>query len=299
MNTEEYIEFNREVGQKVIMTDNCAWIFYDGYAHSFPQLEKANPDLSDFRQVFKHNINILLFRTDASFTNTYEYVFSGESYDLALFSSKIRNQIRKGMKSCIVRDADFESVSKRGFEINAATLKRHNRSIANLDNKDKWGTYISNFLNQKDVFVKGAYVGNNLIAYAIFLKVNGKYIIYHPFMDLEFSSSNPMNAILFSFISEIISREGRIEVSYGLASFAEKSGLDKFKRGMLFTEKPATRIAVIRKPLKWILNGATRYCLSLLGKTRLVNLDVIEKVDYLVASKDDYRKYIQYIRNTK
>ena len=300
MNTEDYLAFNRELGHKIIVTDSCAWIYYGTeYVHSFPQLDNVHPNHNDFSQVFQQNVNLLLFKTDTGFFNTQEYIFSGDSYDLALFDSKIRNQIRKGMKSCIVRDADFDTLSKRGLEINVSTLVRHKRSVEYLDNKDRWETYISKFLNRRDVYVKGAYVDDNLIGYIIFLQVKGKYIILHPFMDHSFSSLNPMNAILFTFINETISKEGSIEVSYGLASYTEKSGLDKFKRGMLFTSRPATRIVVMRPPLMWLLNGATRYCLSFLAKTKLIRMDLIEKVNYLVASKDDYKKYLRYIKNCK
>lgn len=296
MTNQEFINFSKELGHRIIQTRSCHWIFRDNsYALSFPTLDTVFPTQEELSDVFNNNINFLLFKTDIKQHNSAEYLFEGNNYGLEVFDSKIRNQIRKGLKTCVVKNADLDSMKKRGLEINQQTLGKHNRNVSYLGNRLEWENYISKHYHQPDVFIKGAYVDDTLVAYVIFVKVAERYIIFHPFMDMNYSSSNPMNALLYSFINEVISRERQISISYGLASFSEKVGLDKFKKGMLFYEKPVTRVPVVKPIYKLFINNFTKILLQSLIRMELATKSKLDVLDYLIRSKKLPEAYYEYL----
>lgn len=270
MTTSEYIDFNTELGHRIYKTKSCYWyLFNEGYAHSFPTLDNVFPTNEDFKEIFKKNVKFLLFRSEIPEYNTFEYVFKGNSYDLDLFDSKTRNQIRKGLKSCEILEGNKETIKTQGLNINKETLRRQKRSVDYLDQKGIWEKYIDHFFNKKDIFIRCAIVNTELAGYAIFIKVNNKYIVQHPFRHEKYSSSNPMNAILFTFINDIILKEGNIEITYGLASFLDKPGLDKFKKAMLFLEIEASRLAVVSNRFKLFFNYPLKFVFEIFNKIKM------------------------------
>jgi hypothetical protein len=296
MTTSEYIGFNIDLGFKIIEASSVNWLINDnGYAHSFPTLHKFNPEKTDIDLALKSGCRFLLFRGDTPVNNTFEYVYKGDRYDLEMFDSKIRNQIRKGISSCIIRDVDYKSITTKGLDINIQTLNRQKRKIAYLTDKEKWNKYIANYLNKKDIYIKGAYANDELIGYVIFIKLNDSYIIQHPFRNDVFSSLNPMNAILYNFINEIISTEKYIEITYGLASFEETHGLDKFKKGMLFSELPASRLAILSPFYSFIFNYTLSSFLRFLNKLNLINSKDLSVYYYLLEANQLYKKYYNEI----
>lgn len=292
MEIHEFVELNKKMGHRVVSTDNVSWLIRDDKtALSIPTLVDVTPSLSELEQVHKLGVRLISFKTQLANKNTFEYIFKGNSYNLDEFDSKIRNQIRKGLKSCVVKNAQLNDLVASGFKINQQTLARQQRSINYLVNKEEWQKYISVLSGYDDVVIKGAYVDGNLIAYAVFIKVLGKYYIYHPFMDHAFSASNPMNAILFDFINEVISADGEIEISYGLASYMEQKGLDKFKKGMLFTEVECTRIISIEPKIALLFNKIGLLIATILYNIRLIDREKFQKISYLVECRNFLKIY--------
>ena len=180
----------------------------------------------------------------------------------------------------------------QGILINRETLSRQNRSVTYLDSEEKWEKYISHFFDKKDVMIKCALVDDEIAGYAIFLKVNEKYIIQHPFRKEKYSSANPMNVLLYSVIKEIIRKEGSIEITYGLASFSDKPGLDKFKKAMLFSEKEATRLAVIPMRYNLIFNPCVNYLFKVISRLG-INNNYTASYQYLYKANRLFKKHYQ------
>jgi hypothetical protein len=292
MTTSEYVALNIDLGFKILEASTFYWLINErGYAHSFPTLENCNPTRSDINIAFKSKCKFLLFKSDINFSNTHEYIYRSDKYELDQFDSKIRNQIRKGLKSCVLKDVDADSMISQGLEINRKTLKRQGRDLAYLTDKQKWEKYICAFYSRKDVYIRGAFVNDKLIGYIIFIKLDNRYIIQHPFRDEDHSSLNPINAILYSFINEIIIKEKFVDITYGLASFEEHQSLDKFKKGMLFSNQPSARLAVIATPYKLLFNKLIYSTLKTLGKINLIRSSNLTVYFYLYEAVQLYKNY--------
>lgn len=297
MTTEEFIELNKDLGHKIINCNNYSWLVRDnGSAISLPTLTNIFPKKRDLELMLKKS-KVLTFKTKISTTNSSEFLFRGDSYEISDFKSKIRNQIRKGLSSCDVREAKIEELISKGLIINQRTLSKHKRGVVYLQEKLYWEKYIKTMRKNPDITILGAYVEEELVAYVVFIKVEDRYYIYHPFMDFKFSSSNPMNAILYTFINDIISKEGYIDISYGLASYIDKKGLDHFKKGMLFVEEPTTRITVLSFFYNLSINSLSIIFIRTLHRLRLVNSNFVDKVQYFYSEKKIYKTYLREITN--
>ena len=274
MNSIEFIELQKKTGLEFITTGSIHWMNSNkNYAVSSPALEFSNPTLDDLEQILsKKNIWFVNFICEFTENNTNEYSFTGSEYKLENFSSKIRNQIRKSLKSCEIKVPSFEEIVSQGIIINRETLSLHNRTVVYLTNEDLWMKYVKELMSSKDVYVYGAYVEGKLAAYAFFIKVNDKYYIYHPFSSRIYSKSAPMNGLLFTAINDFIKHDDTgVDVSYGLASFFSMQGLDKFKKGMLFKEEPVSRITVIDSRLSIFFNKYINKVFFVLSKINFIN----------------------------
>jgi hypothetical protein len=294
MNSNDFVELNKNLGHRVVYTQNHAWMFRnDKSVLSLPTLEDVFPSKIELNRLLSLGAKIVLFKTALPDKNCYEYVFTGDTYSIEHFESKIRNQIRKGLKDCTIADVTMDDMKVRGFNINLQILEKHHRTVDYLDDKAKWTNYITTLMQHKDVYIKGAYIDNGLAAYVIFINVGNKYYIYHPFMDKQYSASCPMNALLYTFINETLDRERTIDISYGLASYSEKSGLDKFKKGMLFRESECTRVVVVSNLTRLLINKHTHKLLKFLFRTKIIKESIITKFEYLLHNEKILDEYLR------
>jgi len=300
MRIDDFISLNIAFGHKIIKTKNCSWIIISKqYAHNFPSLENVYPDKSDFKEVFNSGVKLLLFKTEINTPNTVEYIFKGTEYHIETFKTKIRNEIRNSLKSCNVHKPSLETLKVDGFKINKSTLSKHDRSVPYLSDEKLWNKYCDVLYDKQDVHILGSFVDNVLSAYSIFFKVENKYYIYHPFTNYEYSKHHPLMALFFVFINQIITTEGFIYISYGIASFSDKPGLDMFKRKMNFIEDPITRIVVLNSRYSILVNSLTNWLLKICGELKIFGMKKVQTINFLFESKKWLLKYYKYLKNDK
>lgn len=297
MNTLEFTEFQKNLGFNQINTKMHHWIVLSNkLAISTPSLENSKPNKKEISELFKKGIKAVSFTVDMDEKNSYEYIYKGSDYSLEVFSSKIRNQIRKGLKSCEIRKPSAHDLKTQAVKINREILSKHERDVDYLTNDLLWSKYSQNLLETKDVYTYGAYVNEILVGYLFFIKVNNKYYVYHPYASREYSKECPMNALLFTAINDFIKNDKEVSVSYGLASFFEKHGLDHFKKGMLFMEKPITRLMAFSPFINLFFNDIALKILSLFSKKKNISIKYT-KYKVLLDANKLYKKYMN--DNTK
>ncbi len=293
MNSTEFIELQKKTGLEFVTTGSIHWMSANkNYAVASPALEVSRPALEDLKQILsKKNIWFVNFISEFTENNTNEYSFTGSKYKLENFSSKIRNQIRKSLKTCEIKIPSTEEIVKQGIIINRETLGLHNRTVVYLTDEGLWKKYVKALMSSKDVYVYGAYVEGKLAAYTFFIKVNDKYYIYHPFSSRTYSKFAPMNGLLFTAINDFIKNDPTgVTVSYGLASFFSMQSLDKFKKGMLFKEEPVSRITVIDARLSMFFNRYINKIFFVLSKIKFIG-PAYSKYNVIYKSSLLFRDY--------
>ena len=292
MTGKEFAKLQSNMGIDVVETDTMSWVFLKNmYAVATPSVEYSYPTKNDIKQILSHkNIWFCIFVSDKTESNTGEYLFEGDNYEMDAFHSKIRNQIRKSLKNCEIKTPPKQDVIKYGIEINREIMKLHGRNVDYLTEYSLWEKYVNELHDSKDVYTYAAYVEGVFAAYIFFIKVDNKYYIYHPFATRKFSKEAPMNGILYTAINDFIKRDGFVSVTYGLASFFTMSGLDKFKKGMLFSEKPMSRVTVLDKKISFLFNRYGDFLLSKLSFIPKV-ASFYEGYKILYSSSRLYRDY--------
>lgn len=252
MKNNELVSLYQKAGYSFYELNNIFYLNKGIIGYSFPTIDSVDLNNFNIKEISKRYL-FCLIKIDHAKKNCNEYIFTGNNYKLDDFHSKIRNQIRKGLKECIIRRPTLGELLQYGLEINNDTLKRHKQKIKILQNPSKWEKYISAFYNDSLVHVLGAFTEDKMIGYILAIKTEKKYYVLHPFFNKQFSSLCPMNALLFTLVNGILEKDGTISISYGVESFEPNMGLDKFKTSMLFKKERATRMLYINPLLKCVL----------------------------------------------
>ena len=291
MNKEAFVKLNKDIGHDIITINNISWIVRkDKTCVPVLSLEKYKIDKTYVELLFsKTKIKVINFVTSSNLkSNSAEYVFCGERYTIENFSSKVRNQIRKGLKSLVVKRPQLNDLVVDGLRIDHLTLEKHKRYVDFLSDKVVWEKYISILYEKEDVTPLGAYYEGKLVGYILYMKVEEKYYIYHPFIDRNYSALCPMNILLYTFITNVIDKEGKIEISYGLESVHKMTSLDHFKKGMLFSMVPVSRLTLINPQFNWLLfNVFSQNIVCLLSKIKFLR-EYTSKYNLLM---DSYREF--------
>lgn len=297
MNTLEFINLQKRLGLKILDTETTSWfVTNNNLAISTPSLENSYPNKKDFKCLYKNNIKMAIFMTKSNYNNSCEYIYYGKDYSFDMFNGKVRNQIRKGLKSCVIKKPSIHDLRAQGLKINREILSKHERDVNYLTDAELWNNYCTQMLEEKEVHTYGSYINETLIGYVFFIKVNEKYYIYHPYTSREYSKEAPMNALLFTAINNFIRSDGYVTVSYGLTSFFEKQGLDHFKKGMLFIEQPVTRLIAIHPFLNLFFNQVVNNFFKAISSSKYFGEKYL-KYKTLFDANQLYKKHIN--DNTK
>lgn len=284
MNVEQIIQICQACGDKCLQTGDIHWLVRkEGAALSLPTLENVYPTRDNIMEVFSHGVKTLRFNTTGPWPPmASEFVLKQHPYTLDMIHQKARNQIRRGLERCEVRRPKDSELMTRALEINRQTVKRQDRT-SNLGEKNYWQKYISTLLSMPDIFPYGAYVGDVMVAHVLVFIILKKIVLYHPFMDREYSKYYPMNVLIFEAINRTREKVGPLPVSYGFGSIWNIDSLDHFKIRMGFEQIPRLRITLFNTIRSYALN---RTLSKLLKATPLLNKKFGQKYERLVEEKE-------------
>ena len=255
MEGKEFYELYNEAGLKSFMIDGRFWVKFNNYfVQHIPSLENIKiTKAEEFNVIFCTKSLLGSYIEEKSKNkNSIEYIYDGKSYDIELFNSKTRNQIKKGLKYCNVKRPSRQEMEYNALNINKMVMKKQKRKSF-LEDQKSWVPYINYLYERNDVNIWGAYFHNNLIAYLIIIRTKGKVYIYHPFMNYNYSEYNPIMALLYNAVNEELKYKNII--SYGLKSYKELNSLDHFKKNLLFKEVSVQRSIFVSNKIEFIFSN--------------------------------------------
>ena len=236
----------KAAGFKVFTTTSTSWLLGEhGAAVNVSPLQDVFPSPPEVEQVLSTEARLVRFPTRAALApNCVEFILSAGSYGLDVLAQRARNQTRRGLERCRVREAHPHEIVSRGLEINHLVLARQRRASKLLLVPDRWKRYVETFLAMPDVKAFVACVDRDIAAYVMTCIVDNKIALVHPFLDRHFQNAYPMNALIYSAINHVRAEVGPLPVSYGFGSFWGNEPLDHFKTGMGFETVPRLRITI-------------------------------------------------------
>ena len=152
------------------------------------------------------------------------YVIKDEKEDLSDYKSKVRNQIKKGLKNCRVEMVDNRVIAENGYEVYSSAFSRYKTVSKHISEE----YFKKSILNSKDLDFWGVYYKNKLIAYAqnqIYNNVcNYSTIKFHP----DFFKFYPSYALIYEMNRYYLNEMNFLYVSDGARSIAHQTNIQNF-----------------------------------------------------------------------
>lgn len=126
---------------KTIEYKNIIWKKYHGalIPNTAPNVE-INLTKEESKELLKKtNAYFLRYTNDWDTQNKSEFwfVIKDGNEDINFYKSKIRNQIKKGLKNCIVKKVSCEEIAKYGYEVYKKAFDNYNTTLT-IASKDKF-----------------------------------------------------------------------------------------------------------------------------------------------------------------
>ncbi len=220
--------------------------------HEFPFHRPAEPEPSEIQKVLGVRGLVARFACEVDQGRpSYKIVCSDKDYDFSKLPQKGRNRTRRGLEQCAVRRLDFEELEPLGaLELNRGTFVRQQRHIRR-DHDQYWLKYYSAAASVESMEVWGAFVENDLSAYLIACRIEDCMNVLILRSSVEHLKENPNNALMYTFVREIMSRPQMSEVSLGLEPVEPGlEDLDRFKTRMGFTKVPIGQKIYVNRLLR-------------------------------------------------
>ena len=180
------------------------------------------------------------------------FICSDRNYDLSSLHQKARNQTRRGLENCIVKQVSFDYLAEQGHVLNVETFLRQGRDPQTIT-EQQWYRYCEAASQIPDFEAWGAFVGGCLVAFMVTALIEDCFSILHESSATEDLQYYPNNALVFTVTKLKLSSPEVGYVSYGLKSLDDTGGLDHFKLRMGFELKPFKEDIVFNPLLKPLL----------------------------------------------
>jgi len=262
MRAEQFAEFWRRQGHRVVETASCFW--YNAQPFSFlsiPYHRDTDPASDELARVFFGGpaLAARFFPADGSEPNRGLFVCSERDYSLSSLDKKARNQTRRGLENCTVEEIHFDYLADHGQAINLDTSTRQGRS-PQVINERQWRRYCQAAAALPDFEAWGAFVRGQLAAFMVTALVEDWLNILHQASATGALPFYPNNALTFTVTSLKLACPQVAGVSYGLKSLEDTSRLDHFKLQMGYRLKPRGDRVVLHPLLRPLVRlGGKRF----------------------------------------
>lgn len=244
MDAEAYSRFLAAQGMPTVRAGGHLWVEKQSFClESIPPHARIRLSSADAWKLFLRGYLVLRYTCDElEGSLSKEYVCEDREYSLESLDVKARNKVRQGLKNCVVRQIEFSDLKRNGWAINQSVFQRQDRVGPEfLRDPLRWEQYVANCQKTPDVEVFGAFVGAELCAYTLIVRVEDYAYTYHPFASTAYLQFRPMNALIFWVTQRLMQTPGVRRVSYGLESLTPHPALEEFKAGMGFHGLPIGR----------------------------------------------------------
>ncbi|SFV55954.1 hypothetical protein MNB_SV-12-1792 [hydrothermal vent metagenome] len=152
------------------------------------------------------------------------YIVKDNKEGLEIYKSKVRNQIKKGLKNCIVKKVDRETIANSGYSIYSEAFKNYSTFHKPISEN----SFKKSILNSTDDFWAVYNKNNILIAYANnFIEENMSHynsMKFHP----KFLNLYPSYALIYTMNEYYLNQKKYLYVNDGARSIAHNTNIQDF-----------------------------------------------------------------------
>lgn len=245
MYIDEYVKFHQMLGNRVIWRKGVPFGEYRrGFLWSLPYHQPYDLAVADLQSLLWGSAlgAIGVCPSGRAQRTTSFCTVTDTSYDFPSLQPRKRNQARRGLKECEVRQIDWGEMQRLGLEINREALLRQERHSSRLANPEWWERQCSTSAHFPDVRSWGAYVDGELASYVnvvIHDRDNPparEANIVHFMSGNRHLKHNPNEALIFTVTRELLTNGGCQRVVLGSGS--DDPNLLQWKRYMGYELEP-------------------------------------------------------------
>jgi hypothetical protein len=258
MDAEAYAQFLAAQGRAIVRASGHLWVQKQSFClESIPPHTRIRINSAEAWNLFLRGYLVLRYTCDESEgAPSKEYVCEDREYSLESLDVKARNKVRQGLKNCVVRQIEFSELKRSGCAINQSVFERQGRLGPEfLRDPLRWEQYLANCQKTSDVEAFGTFIGAELCAYTLIVRVEDYAYTYHPFASSTYLQFRPMNALIFWVTQRLMQTPGVRRVSYGLESLTAHPALEEFKAGMGFQGLPIGRRILLSPLARPLVSG--------------------------------------------
>lgn len=172
--------------------------------------------------------------------------------------SKLRNEIRKGISNCGVKQVDAEYISNYGYEVYSKAYGRYRNNRQNIVDREAFSREMISYSNYQDLMqFWGVYYGNKLIAYSSNYIFYPTEVLYTSIkIDPEWLHMNPSYALIYTMNKYYLSDNGFEYANDGYRTLLHETNFQSFLIKNFGFIKAGLQLKVHYKPIySLIING--------------------------------------------
>lgn len=255
MTADDFAEFWRLQGHRVIQTASCAWYNVRPLVFlALPFHRALTPAPGQLQRVLLAGPALAVRFLDPAGSSGGLFVCSNHAYDLPALEKKARNQTRRGLENCTIEQLDFADLAEHGARLNEETYVRQGRNPHAVVGRP-WRRYCDAANRVPDFEAWGAFVDGRLGTVMVSALVEDHFSILHQSSATDALQYQPNNALTFTVTKLKMSCPKVACVSYGLKSPDDRTrGVDEFKLNMGFEVRPfgdTVAFNPVLKPFLW------------------------------------------------
>ena len=268
MSATAYASLLEKAGHRVIHTASAWW--YEAHPRwclSIPFHTELTPSAPEVHEVLAQGAWVVRYPCPISEGSaSYQWACADTAYDLPTLASTARRATRRGLERCTIRQLRFSELEGYGgLELSRGTLERQHRKVV-ADHDQYWRRHYAAAETTDTAECWGAFVGDRLAAYLFAITIDDCVCLPVLKSSSELLSAYPNNALVFSVARDALRREGITQVTWGLESLLPSlAGLDRFKEGMGFEQRPIGQRIEMARSLSFGLRGPATWAVQQLA----------------------------------
>lgn len=229
---------------------NSCWRKYNGaIIPTSPPTALIKQRLVEIKKILKKS-NVYFARWVSNFDSEKQldfwYVIKDNKFDLSDLSSKTRNQIKKGLKMCLVREISLDEYINEGYIIYLEAFKTY-KTFKKPMNKDGFETKIINLdescqfwgvfnLENKLIGFSQNNINNNICEFSI--------TKFHP----EYLKLRPSEALFYTMVDFYLNKSEIQYIHNGTRSIAHHTNIQEFLIKKFKFRKAYCKLHILYRP---------------------------------------------------
>lgn len=261
------------------------WYFYQGaLLPRTPPHKEIFLTKEEEKQLLKKSKAFFLRYTNGwnSAESDFWYVIKDKREGLDTYKSKVRNQIKKGLKNCIVKKVDRETIANSAYEVYYEAFK--NYTTFHVATSEE--SFRQSILDSTDDFWAVYSQGNTIIAYANNFIEEGmchyNSMKFHP----KFLNLYPSYALIYTMNEYYLNQHGYLYLNDGARSIAHSTNIQDFLIKKFNFRKAYCKLNI---EYRWDIKIVINLLYPFRDMVQKLNGNLFEKI-YVVLKQEEIRR---------